>query len=123
MLVHLTKPEILAIVELAELNNSAYPESEIGTIEEEAHEQHGTPIPHAEREALKQAISSLSLEARLELVALIWFARGNAPKDSFAVHLTLAKGASGAGDVEYIAEKSPSLPMYLRTGMDRLISN
>jgi len=123
MLVHLTEREILAIAELAELNNSAHPESEIGITQEEGSEQYGGPIPNAEREALKQAIGSLSLEARLELIALIWFARGNAPKDSFAVHLTLAKGASGAGDVDYIAEKSSRLPMYLRHGIDRLISN
>jgi Protein of unknown function (DUF3775) len=123
MLVHLSEPEILAIVELAELNNSAHPESEIGITQEEGRERSGGPFRHAEREALKQAISSLSLQARLELIALIWFARGNAPKDSFAVHLTLAKADPGAGDVDYIAEKSPSLPMYLRNGMDRLISD
>jgi Protein of unknown function (DUF3775) len=120
MLVHLTEPQILTIITLAERNNAAHPESEIGLAQEVARGELGRTIPAAEREVLKQAIESLSQEARLELVALIWFARGNAPKDSFPSHLSLAKGASGAGDVDYIAEKSPCLPMYLRSGIDRL---
>ena len=121
MLVHLTEPEILAIVRLAELNNAAHPENEIGA--DNPPEGSGQSISDAQRQALREAIVSLSPDARVELMALIFFARGNAPKDAFAAQLTLARWTSDASDVDYLAEASHLLPMHLRNAIYRLKSS
>ena len=71
MLAHLPESEILTIIRLAELNNVAHPDNEIGILADQASEPR--QISDAQREALRDAISSLSQEARLELMALIFF--------------------------------------------------
>jgi hypothetical protein len=56
-------------------------------------------------------------------MALIWFGRGDSIEGDFAQHLALANEESAdEGDVNYMAEKSASLPVYLRAGLDRLKS-
>jgi hypothetical protein len=50
----------------------------------------------------------------MELEALMWTGRGDA---SFAQNLKYAYENRDAGTVDYIAEKSPALPDYIRAGL------
>jgi hypothetical protein len=120
MLKHLKETEIQAIIVAAEHNNAAHPPSKLGITLEEGLEMLGRPNPT--RKVLEETIRSLSQEARSELAALIWFGRGDSIETDFAEHLARAKRNSDEGDVNYIAEKSPALPTYLRAGLDRLKS-
>ena len=120
MFKHLKESDVQAIIEAAECNNAAHPPSELGITLEEARERRGRPDPTGI--ALKQALGSLPPEARIELMALVWFGRGNSIEPDFAEHVAEAKRNSNETDVSYIAEKSPALPVYLRAGLDRLKS-
>jgi hypothetical protein len=120
MLKHLKEPEIQAIIVAAEQNNAAHPPSKFGITLEEGFEMLGRPDPT--RNVLEERIRSLSKEARFELAALVWFGRGDSIEDNFAEHLAHAKRNSDEGDINYIVEKSPSLPTYLRAGLERLKS-
>jgi Protein of unknown function (DUF3775) len=120
MLNHLRESDVAAVIAAAEHCNSATPSSELGVSLEEGLRQYQQARPH--REALKQSINSLSLEARQELMALIWFGRGDAIEGDFAQHFAAAKTASDENDVDYIVGKSASLPIYLKAGLDRLKS-
>jgi hypothetical protein len=117
---HLKESDVTTVIAAAERYNSATPPSEFGVTLEEGLRKYQQARPH--REALKQTINLLSAEARQELMALIWFGRGDAIEADFAQHLADAKRASDESDVDYIAEKSASLPVYLRAGLDRLKS-
>ena len=120
MLKHLKETDVQAIIAAAERNNSAHPASEIGITLEAGLKTIGRVV--RERKALQKIIELLSPDARQELMALMWLGRGDTP-GSFADHLKHAKNTSDAGDVDYIAEKSPSLPLYLRAGLARLKSS
>jgi hypothetical protein len=117
MLKHLTKADVHAIIEAAEKSNSAHPPRELGSSLEEARERRSRPDP--EGDVLKAAIKKLSPEARVELVALMWVGRGDV-EGSFADHLRQAQRDSHP--VDYIVEKSPALPRYLRQGLKKLAS-
>jgi hypothetical protein len=121
VLKHLTQSDISAIIAAAERNVAAHPSPERGITLEEGLEMVGRPDPTYE--ALKQTIRALSQNARLELMALMWFGRGDEPGETFAELLAEAKRNSDSHDVDYIAEKSLALPSYLRDGLRRLRPN
>jgi hypothetical protein len=120
MLKHLKESEIQVIIAAAENNNEAHPPSELGITLAQGLDLLDRPDPT--RETLEEAIRSLSREARLELMALTWFGRGDSIETDFAGHLAHAERDSDDGSVDYIAEKSPALPTYLKAGLDRLKS-
>ena len=120
MFKHLKESDVQAIIAAAERNNAAHPPSKLGITLEEARERRGRPDPTGI--ALKQALGSLPPESRIELMALVWFGRGDWIETDFADHVAQATRYSNETDVDYIAEKSPALPIYLRAGLDRLKS-
>ena len=69
------------------------------------------------RKRLYDLLYSLSKEALLELVALMWTGRGDGRR-SFAENLDYAKQSHDKGTVSYLAQKSSSLPAYLRKGLE-----
>lgn len=117
---YLTESDVTKVIAAAEHYNSAVPASELGVSLEEGLRKYRQAQPY--REALKQTISLLSRESQQELMALVWFGRGDAIEADFARHLAEAKRAFTENDVDYIAEKAASLPVYLRAGLDRLKS-
>jgi len=120
MFKHLKESDVQAVIAAAERNNEAHPPSKLGITLEEARERYRRPDPTGI--ALKQALGSLPPEARIELMALVWFGRGDLIETDFAEHVAEATRHSNETDVDYIAEKSPALPVYLRAGLDRLKS-
>jgi hypothetical protein len=94
MLQHLTEPEVHAIIKEAAEYDRAHP-----------------------TDALSDAITRLSDDARMELVALMWLGRGDAG-DNFADHLKEAR--RNPHPVGYIWAKWPNLPRYLRDGLKKL---
>ncbi len=117
MLQHLMESDVAAIIAAAELNNAAHPPSEHGITLAAWLDEPDRPDPT--RKALDKMIRALSHEARWELMAVMWLGRGDAPGD-FAECVAYAKGRTDEGDVNYIVEKSPALPLYLRGGMEIL---
>jgi hypothetical protein len=120
MFKHLKESDVQAIIAAAERNNATHPPSKLDVTLEEARERRGRPDPT--RIALEQALGSLPHEARIELMALVWFGRGDSIETDFAEHVAEATRNSNEPDVDYIAETSASLPVYLRAGLDRLKS-
>jgi len=118
MFKHLKESDVQAIIAAAERNKAAHPSSKLGITLEEARERRGRPDPT--RIALEQALGSLPPEARIELMALVRFGRGDSIETDFAEHVAEATRNSNETDVNYIAEKSASLPVYLRAGLDHL---
>jgi|GEM_PF-840214 len=121
MLKYLTEKQIAAVISAAEALNAVSPSSELGLEYpgdiEKSVEDWERMKPY--RVALLDTISGLSLEARFELMAVMWLGRGDAdgPFDQLLRH---AKRLTDEGHVEYIAEKSSSLPLYLRQGLTKL---
>ncbi|MGE0723252.1 MAG: DUF3775 domain-containing protein [Alphaproteobacteria bacterium] len=72
-----------------------------------------------ERSALFGYLNHLSMDARRELLALMWLGRGDA--DDFPALVRYAVGISGPSDAQYIIEKVHALPLYLREGLRRLV--
>jgi len=120
MFKHLKESDVQAIIAAAERNNAAHPPSELGITLEEAREWRGRPDPT--RIELEHILGSLPREARIELMALVWFGRGDSIETDFAEHVVEATRNSNETDINNIAAKSASLPIYLRAGLDRLKS-
>jgi hypothetical protein len=117
MLKHLKVREVRAIIAAAETLNAKHPSSPLGTRGSEvtfkrlaAYEAHA--------KSLKRKISALSHDARMELMSLMWVGRDF--EEDFDDALKYAYKNSDAGDVDYIADKAPALPTYLRKGVSRI---
>jgi hypothetical protein len=117
MLQHLKQSEISEIITAAEGRNDAEHSPSADVFQEAANviERSGP-----ERKALENVVRSLRPEARLELMALIWFGHRDSDEGDFAAHLAHAKRNSSEDDVNYIARRSLGLPILLRAGMERL---
>ena len=111
MLQALTVDRIETIISAAERLIVKYPPSELGI--SGGHDI--TPYLNDSRE-LEHAIAPVSYDARMELMALMWLGRER-EEWNFGDAVTYAKKHSDQGDVRYITEKAPSLPLYLREGM------
>lgn len=68
------------------------------------------------RNELRNRLAKLGTDALIELKALVWLGRGDAPRYDLA--LSHAK-QNTAGDVHYLAAKAP-LHTYLRKGVEKL---
>jgi hypothetical protein len=71
-----------------------------------------------DQKMLVQKISALSHDARMELMALMWIGRDF--EGTYNEAVKYAHQHSDEGDVNYIAEKSPALPTYLKNGMKKI---
>jgi hypothetical protein len=123
MLKHLTQTQIEAIIDAAKALNKVSPPGE----QELSFSWHDLSREFEEwkkleplEKALRACIRDLPLEARFELMAIMWLGRGDVPDASFDDFLKHARRHTDEGDVYYIAEKWPSLPMYLRRGLEKL---
>ncbi|MFC4725751.1 DUF3775 domain-containing protein [Glycocaulis abyssi] len=117
---HLSDPKVHNIIDLAQKMNAAFPPSKDGIdpFSPEAKQKLGAYISSPEHQALVNYIANLSKDELVELTALIWLGRGDG--DDFDGLIEHAGRSRGPGDVDYIVEKSPSLPTYLSAGL-RLI--
>jgi len=125
MLKDLQLTDVFSVIEAAERANAASPPSELGMRLSEGLALFTGPTP--EDAALEQSIRALSHKARMELMALIWIGRGDDreaiardPNGTYLACLAHARRNSDAGDVHYVAERSLSLPTYLREGLKTL---
>lgn len=122
MLRHLTQEQVDRVISAANELNAVDRPSEEGIRfpgDLELHLKQWKQM-QPQRAALRAAIAALPLEARFELMALMWVGRGDVPDATFDNCLEHARRSADEGDVNYIAEKSPSLPMYLRDGLAKL---
>ena len=120
MLKHIKDADVRKIIESARRNNVAHPPSERRLVLDEAGQKLGQLDPTSD--SLNSAIGALRLEARQELMALVWL--GHAERDAtFDQHLAHAKRNSEKTEVNYIREMSALLPQYLRAGLSRLNPN
>jgi hypothetical protein len=67
---------------------------------------------------LMQKISALGRDARMELMAVMWLGRDF--EGNYDEALKYAHQHSDEFDVDYIAEKAPALPTYLKNGMKKI---
>jgi Protein of unknown function (DUF3775) len=118
MLKALTVQQIEGIISAAERLNAKYPPSEHGISLTDPHALDDVISYANDSIELKREIKGLSHDARMELMALMWIGRDREEND-FNAAVEHDRKNSDAGDVEYIAEKAPSLPLYLREGMKK----
>ena len=59
----------------------------------------------------------------MEMLALIWIARGDYRTDAFEEALAYAREHYGSSDVRYLADKWASLATYLRVGLKEMPAN
>jgi hypothetical protein len=113
VLKNLTVEQVEEITNTAEALNAKHPSSDlrISTSKE--------IISYMDdRRLLVDKISSLSHDARMELMALMWI--GHDSDRTFSDALKYAYKYSDGGDIGYLACKSLSLPGYFRKGLERL---
>lgn len=118
---HLRQIDIEAISSAARRLSANHPPSALGITLE--HGLAKLEESKSERLALENVIRSLSWDARFELIALIWFGRGDSPEPFTELVAEARREHDEHEVVEYIASKSSALPIYLRKGMERLNSN
>lgn len=120
---HLTEKQIATIINAADaLNVADLPSEEsITLLPDDIHKtfEHQRELGPLQN-VLQMAIADLPLEARLELMAVLWLGRGDVPEATYDDFLQHARRSADEGDVGYIAEKSRGLPTYLRNGMAKL---
>jgi hypothetical protein len=117
MLKSLTLDEINAIISAAKALNAKHPASETGIFASEITTEEIEAYSEDE-EPLVGLLSALSHDALMELMALMWIGRDF--DGDFNDALKYARENSDAGNVPYIAEKSPALPTYLRNGLQMI---
>jgi hypothetical protein len=122
MLKHLTIPQVQAIIDQAEKLNQKHAPSELGISLGSVEAIEGVIQYKKDSEPLKREIAALDPEARLELMALMWVGREIEATD-FVEALSHARRNSDDHDVDYIAEKSPALPLYLKSGLKKIGAN
>lgn len=122
-LIHLSEEQVHSIVRRATALNVAFPGSAHGMKVGDPDDFRRVTNYRSSREAraLIEAIRSLSDDARHELIALMWLGRGDS-SDDFLALVEQARSNANIGNTNYITEKAPSLPSYLRRGLARLMS-
>ena len=108
---HLTQRQIGAVIKAAEALNAASPAGEQGVDLLGRHfkaERKSWKKLRRHDDAVRAAITRLSLDTRSELIALMWLGRGDV-EGTFSDLLQYARDHSDAGDIEYVADKSPRL--------------
>jgi hypothetical protein len=72
---------------------------------------------------MEAALEAIPQPARMEMLALIWIARGDYRTDSFEEALAYAQEHYQSADVRYLADKWASLVTYLRVGLKEMPAN
>jgi hypothetical protein len=115
---HLSEAQVREIIARATALNLAFPESEDGIEmhDPKAMQEVSTYLGSPECASLDRALRDLSDDGRFELMALMWLGRGDSGND-FGALINRARENSSPGDIDYISEKAPSLPVYLERGL------
>ena len=79
--------------------------------------------PAADLKELEAALEAIPQPARMEMLALIWIARGDYRADAFDEALAYARENYQSADVRYLADKWASLATYLRVGLKEIPAN
>jgi hypothetical protein len=117
MLKSLTVKQVHNIITEAQGLNAKHPPHPLGISGMTAMTANVVAYANDQRK-LKQEIAGLSYDARMELMALMWIGRDfDGDYDAALAH---ARKSSDEGDVDYIADKSPALPTYLRDGLKKI---
>lgn len=77
----------------------------------------------ADLKDLEAALEAIPQPARMEMLALIWIARGDYRADAFDEALAYARENYQFADVRYLADKWASLATYLRVGLKDIPAN
>src|SRR5262249_27874616 len=117
MLKHLTVDEIHKIIHAAKELNAKHPPSDTGTGLSDV--KAGDILDYEDdAKKLKDEIAALRHDARMELMALMWIGRDF--EGTFDQAVKEANEQSDDDEVDYIAEKSPALPIYLANGLKKI---
>ena len=116
---HLNESQVHEIAARATALNLAFPASEGGINVAKGISSMLEYLDSPELAALNKSLRALSAEARHELVAVMWLGRGDSG-DDFDALFDHVRESSDAGDIDYITEKAPSLPVYLERGLAKL---
>jgi hypothetical protein len=119
VLKNLRLDEIDKIIELAQAIEAKHPRRK-GSLGLSSSESMVDP---ADLKELEAALEAIPPPARMEMLALVWIARGDYPIEAFEEALAYAGEYSGSSDVRYLADKWASLATYLRIGLKEMPSN
>ena len=82
-----------------------------------------SPVDPPDLKVLEAALEAIPQPARMEMLALIWIARGDYRADAFEEASAYARDHYQSSDVRYLAEKWGSLATYLRVGLKEMPAN
>ena len=82
-----------------------------------------SPVDPPDLKELETALEAIPQPARMEMLALIWIARGDYRTGAFEEALAYAHEHYGSSDVRYLADKWASLATYLRVGLNEMPAN
>ena len=82
-----------------------------------------SPVDPPDLKELETALEAIPQPARMEMLALIWIARGDYRTGAFEEALAYAREHYGSSDVRYLADKWASLATYLRVGLKEMPAN
>ena len=119
MLINLRPNEIENIIKLAEAIETKHPRQRrsFGVSKLES------PDDPPDLKELEAALEAISQPARMEMLALIWVARGDYRLDAFEEALAYAREHYQSADVHYLADKWGFLATYLRVGLREMPAN
>src|SRR5258708_1010028 len=110
-LVHLREEQVRRIIACATALNAAFPHEGVADLSsQQTLDGMFEYLSSAEVADLDESLRTLSDDQRHELTALMWLGRGDAGND-FQALVREARAKSDSGDIDYIAEKAPSLPL------------
>lgn len=119
MLKNLRLNEIENIIKLAEAIETKHPRQRRSF----GFSKSDNPVDPPDLKELTGALEAISQPARMEMLALIWIARGDYQPEAFEEALGYAREHYQSADVSYLAEKWGSLATYLRVGLKQMPAN
>ena len=119
MLKNLRPDQIENIIKLAEAIESKHPRQkrQFGVVKPE------NPADTPDLQELEAALKAISPPARMEMLALVWIARGDYRPEAFEEALAYAREYYQSADVRYLTDKWGSLATYLRFGLREMPAN
>ena len=118
VLKHLRHDEIETIIKRAEAIETKHPpkrQLRFSNLE--------SPVDPPDLKELEAALGAIPQPARMEMLALIWIARGDYQPDAFEDALAYGREQFQSADVRYLADKWASLATYLRVGLREMPAN
>jgi hypothetical protein len=111
--------EIETIIKLADAIETKHPRTR-GSF---GFSHHASPVDSPDLKELEAGLEALPHPARMEMLALIWIARGDYRADAFEEALAYAREHYQSSDVRYLADKWGSLATYLKVGLREMPAN